>query len=147
MNAKSKNPLIGAWKTEVFEVRRTNGETLKPFGDHPGGQMIYTEDGRFSAQIAQAGRMQIKSGDMMDSSHEELASNYRGFISYFGTYDYDAISKTVLHHVEGSLFPNWENDTLKRFVKASKDRIELTTEPTFYGGEEIVGVVVWKKAK
>jgi hypothetical protein len=147
MNTKTQNPLVGTWKTVSFEIKRSNGEIHKPFGDHPDGQMVYTDNDRFSAQLAQPGRLQIKSGDMMDTSHEELTSNYRGFISYYGHYTYDAKSNTVLHHIEGSLFPNWENDTLKRFVKATKDKIELTTEPTFYGGEEIVASVTWKRIK
>ena len=147
MNATSKNPLVGTWKLDSFEIRQASGVKQNPFGDHPFGQMIYTENGRFSAQLAQPGRIPVQSGDMMDSSHEELASNFRGFISYFGSYNYDEKTKTVLHHVEGSLFPNWENDTLKRTVKATKDTIELTTEPTLFGSGEVVGVVVWKRIK
>ena len=147
MTTKTQNPLTGTWKLDSFEIRRSNGETVRPFGDKPFGQMIYAENGRFSAQLAQAGRNPIKSGDMMDTSHEELASNYRGFISYFGHYSYDTKTKTVLHHVEGSLFPNWENDTLKRIVKTGRNSVELTTEPTLYGGEEVVAAVVWKRIK
>ena len=144
-NTKTKNPLTGTWKLAGFEIRRSNGEVHKPFGDHPYGQIIYTDNGRYSAQLAQAGRMSVRSGDMMDTSHEELTSNFRGFISYYGRYTYDPKSKTVLHHVEGSLFPNWENDTLKRTVRTGRGTITLTTEPTFYGGEEVVASVTWKK--
>ena len=145
MNAKTQNLLIGTWKLVSFEIRQLNIETLKPYGDHPFGQIIYTENGRFSVQLAQPGRTPVKSGDMMDTSHEELSSNYRGYISYFGRYTYEEKMKMVLHHVEGSLFPNWENDTLKRFIKVNKNSIELTTEPTLYGGVEVVASVVWKK--
>lgn len=145
MTTNQNNPLVGTWKLESFQVQRKNGQIHHPFGKNPIGQFIYMENGRFSTQMSQPGRIPVKSGDIMDASHEEMGSNFRGFISYFGYYDYDAKKKEVLHHVEASLFPNWDGDVLKRKVKIRGKRLELITEPTLYGNEKITGVVVWKK--
>jgi hypothetical protein len=139
------NPLIGTWKAKSFVVKRKNQTLHYPFGDNPGGQLVYTKEGRFSTQLRQRGRIPVKSGDIMDASHEEMAANFRGFISYYGTFDFDPKNMVVLHHVKGSLFPNWENDSLKRNVRLEGNQLELTTEPTFYGSEDIVASVVWER--
>ena len=145
MENKDNNPLVGAWKLASFEVRRKNGATHHPFGNNARGIILYTDTGRVSVSMSQNGRPQVKSGDMMDASHEEMAASFRGYIGYFGRYEYDAKNNTVLHHVKGSLFPNWIGDTLKRKVKIEGDKLELMTEPTLYGTEDVTAVVTWER--
>jgi hypothetical protein len=81
----------------------------------------------------------------MDASHEEMAMSFRGFISYYGTFEFNPEKMEVLHNVKGSLFPNWENDSFKRKVRLDGNQMELTTEPTFYGSEEVIASVVWER--
>ena len=50
----------------------------------------------------------------------------------------------VLHHVEVSLFPNWENVTQERFAKLEGDRLTLSIAPDKDGA---VGRVFWQRAK
>ena len=141
----STNPLIGVWKLVSFHIKRKNGHTHFPFGKNPIGQFIFTENNLFSTQFSQLGRMPIKSGDIMDASHEEMAASFRGYISYFGRYDFNPSSNELLLHLDGSLFPNWENDTLKRKAVLKGDKMEIKTEDVTYGGEQIIGVVNWQK--
>ena len=145
MAKKTTNPLVGAWKAVSFEVHRKNGLSQAPFGKNIRGLIIFTENGRVTVNLSQSGRMEVKTGDIMDASHEEMASNFRGYISYFGKYNFDPQTNELLMHVEGSLFPNWIGDTLKRKVKLFENKLELTTVPTLYGSEEIVGKVIWEK--
>ncbi len=145
MKKNEQNPLVGSWDLVSFEIHRKNGKTHLPFGSNARGLLIFTDTGRVTANLSQNGRMEVRSGDMMDATHEEMATNFRGYISYFGTYEYDADKKTVMHHVTGSLFPNWIGDTLIRKARLDGNRLELTTEPTLYGSEEITAVVVWEK--
>ena len=65
-------------------------------------------------------------------------------ISYFGHYTFNEDENIVVHHVEGSLFPNWQGTAMKRFAKFKNDEMELSTEPTTWGGESSVGVIIWK---
>ena len=51
----------------------------------------------------------------------------------------------VVHHVEGSLFPNWEGQALKRLVELSGNRLKLSTPPTLRGGGEVVFVILWER--
>jgi len=115
LNQKSA-PIIGAWKLVSLEIQRENGEVMYPFGKNAQGSLIYTESGRFSAQVMHPGRPQFASGDQMKGTTEEIKANYEGFVSYYGPYEFDRKKGFVIHHVDGSLFPNWEGQRQKRFL-------------------------------
>jgi hypothetical protein len=139
-------PIIGAWKLISFEIRKEDGEVIHPYGQNVYGSIIYTESGRFAAQVMRPGRPQLAAGDQMKGTSEEIKANYEGVVSYFGPYEFDAESGFVLHHVEGSLFPNWEGQAQKRFFVLSGNRLTLSSPPTLWGGGgEIVGVLVWER--
>jgi len=138
-------PLIGAWKLISFEIQKADGEVIYPFGENAQGSIIYTETGLVSAQVMRPGRPLFASGDMMQGTTEEIEANYKGFISYYGPYEFDSENGFVVHHVEGSLFPNWEGQTQKRFCELSGNRLKLSTPPTPYGGRELVGVLLWER--
>ncbi|MBT8358139.1 MAG: lipocalin-like domain-containing protein [Deltaproteobacteria bacterium] len=138
-------PIIGAWKLISFEIQMADSEVSYPFGENAQGSIIYTETGLVSAQVMLPGRPLFASGDMMQGTTEEIEANYKGFISYYGPYEFDSENGFVVHHVEGSLFPNWEGQTQKRFYELSNNRLKLTTPPTLYGGGEFVGVLLWER--
>jgi hypothetical protein len=139
-------PIIGVWKVVSFETRRSNGEVTYPFGKDAQGSIIYTESGRFSVQLMRTGRPRFASADQMKGTSEEVEANFKGVISYYGRYEFDGEDGFVIHHVEGSLFPNWEGQGLKRYVEFSGNRLKLTTPPTLWGGGgEIIGIVEWER--
>ena len=138
-------PIIGTWKLISFEIQRENGEVTYPFGKNAQGAVIYTESGRFSVQFMRPNRPQFASRDQMRGTAEEIKTNYEGFVSYYGHYELDRKKGFVIHHVEGSLFPNWEGQRLKRFYELSGNRLKLSTPPTLWGGGEVVGVLLWER--
>jgi hypothetical protein len=138
-------PLIGAWKLISFEIQQADGVVIYPLGENAQGSIIYTETGLVSAQVMCPGRPLFASGDMMQGTTEEIEANYKGFISYYGRYEFDSENGFVVHHVEGSLFSNWEGHTQKRFCELSGNRLKLSTPPTPYGGRELVGVLLWER--
>ena len=137
-------PLIGAWRLTSF-IRKTDDEVIYPFGENAQGSLIYTETGRFSGQVMRPDRPQFVSEDLMKGTAEEIEANYKGFISYYGHYEFDGENGIVVHHVEGSLFPNWEGQPQKRFFDLSGSQLKLTTEPILWGGGEIVAVLLWER--
>jgi hypothetical protein len=138
--------IVGAWKLISFEIRKENGGVLHPYGENARGSIIYTESGRFAAQVMRPDRPQFGAGDQMKGTPEEIKANYEGVISYFGPYELDAEKGFVLHHVEGSLFPNWEGQAQKRFFELSGNRLTLSTPPILWGGGgQVVGVLVWER--
>lgn len=140
-----KDKLIDTWILVSFEIRKDNGETIYPFGKKATGMLIYTSSGNFTAQIMQNDRPLFKSNDQMKGSSEEMEASFKGVISYFGHYTINENENTVLHHVEESLFPNWKGLKMKRFAQFKNNTLELSTESTTWGGENSIGMLVWKK--
>jgi len=138
-------PIIGTWKLISFEIQRENGEVIYPFGKNAQGSLIYTGSGRFSVQLMRPDRPKFASWDQMRGTAEEIKANYEGFVSYYGSYEFDRRKGFVIHHVEGSLFPNWEGQRQKRFFELSGNRLKLSTPPTLWGGGEVVGVLTWER--
>jgi hypothetical protein len=144
--AENSVSITGAWKLVSFEIRKDNGEVIYPFGIDARGSIIYTEPDRFSVQLMRTDRPRFASGDQMKGTIEEIEANYEGCISYYGSFVCDHEGGFVVHHVEGSLFPNWEGQGLKRYYELSGNRLKLTTPPTLWGGGgEIVGILEWER--
>lgn len=141
---KNSATIIGAWKLISFEIQKENGEVIHPFGKNAQGSIIYTDSGRFSAQVMRPDRPKFASGDQMKGTAEEIKVNYEGYISYYGLYEFDIEKNFIIHHVEGSLFPNWEGHGQKRFCELSGNRLKLRTPPTLWGGEELVAMLIWE---
>lgn len=137
--------IVGAWRLVSFEVRIDGGEVTYPFGEKAHGTLIYTAGGRYSVQVFHGDRPSIESGDQMTGTLEEALANFRGCVSYFGAYDVDADGGFLVHHVEGSLFANWEGGDQKRFLNLAGDRLELSTPPLQWGGGQAVAVLVWDR--
>ena len=138
-------PLIGVWKLISFEGRREGEEPFSPFGKDAKGLLIYTDVGRFSAQLMRSNRPKFFSGDQLKGTAEEINECFKGCISYFGRYEFDASGGFIIHHIESSLFPNWEG-TQKRFVEISNKRMILTTPPTVWDGKMGIGTLTWERA-
>ena len=141
------NPLVGAWKLVTFEFRRDDGSVIYPFGVEAKGSVIYTESGRFSGQLMRIDRPKFAIPDQMQGTTEEIEASYKGSISYFGTFEVDVENGVILHHVEGSIFPNMEGTEQRRFYELIEDRLQLRTPPFTVGGERVVGVIEWERTE
>ena len=137
--------IVGAWRLISFEIERDDGTVIRPFGTDAQGSIIYTESGRFSVQVMRRDRQSFAAGDQMRGTPDEIEASYKGCISYYGSYKLDAKGGFIIHQVEGSLFPNWEGESQKRFFEFSGDRLRLSTPPTLWGGGQVVGVLVWER--
>ena len=139
-------PIVCTWKLISCQFRKDDGDVVYPFGEHPGGSLIYTDSGQFSIQVMRTDRPHFASGDQMTGTPDEIEKNYKGTVSYFGAYEFNKEQGFVVHNVKGSLFPNWEGQAQKRFFEITENRLKLFTPPTIWGeGEEIVGELVWEK--
>lgn len=144
--SQSARFVIGAWSLISFEIHKSDGTVTRPFGDDARGLIIYTDVGRFSAQLMRGDRPTFAAGDQMKGTPEEIEAAYTGCVSYYGSYKLDAGGGFVVHQVERSLFPNWEGKGLKRFFELSGNRLTLRTPPTLWGGSgEVVAVLVWER--
>ena len=142
---KNSTPIIGAWKMISFDIRREDGEIVHPFGENAKGTIIYTQSGRMSVQVMRSNRPQFTSGDQMKGTDEEIKANYEGVVSYYGPYEFNAENGFIIHYVEGSLFPNWEGQSHKRFFELKDNELTLRTPPTLWSGGEIIATNVWER--
>jgi hypothetical protein len=141
----TKNDLINTWLLVSFELRKEGGEIIYPFGKDAAGRITYSSSGHFSAQVMRKNRRLFESEDQMKGSIEEVMENFKGVISYFGSYTID--KNVITHHVEESLYPNWNGLSMKRFAKLENGLLELSTEPTIWQGKNSIGMLIWKKAE
>ncbi len=137
-------PLMGVWKLLSFAARREGEENSFPFGKDAKGLLIYTDVGRFSVQMMRASRPKFVSGDQQKGTVEEVSQCFTGCISYFGRYEFDANGGIVIHHIESSLFPNWEG-TQKRFLEFHGSQMSLMTPPVMWNGKMTIGAMVWER--
>ena len=137
--------ILGAWRLITFEFRKADGSVIHPFGERARGSIIYTESGRYSAQLRRIDRPKFASGDQMRGTVEEIEANYKGCISYFGTYELDIQNSLIIHHVESSIFPNMEERDQERFFELSENRLQLRTPPIKLDGERAVGILLWER--
>jgi hypothetical protein len=58
-------------------------------------------------------------------SPEHALAAYTAYEAYFGTYTVDAEKQVVVHHVEGSLAPDYTDTDQPRHFKLEGDRLEI----------------------
>jgi len=139
--------LIGTWILVSLNNVREDGSRFSPVGSNPKGILIYDATGRMSVQIMGTERARFAAGNFLEGTAEENKAAVHGTISYFGTYTIDEASHTVTHHIESSLFPNWDGTDQRRTYTLAGDELELTTPPVAFPGGSSVGHLVWKRAK
>ena len=136
---------IGTWKLLSFEFRRSDGGVIYPFGKDAVGRLMYDAQGNMSVHIMSVNRPSFAENDQLKGTSKEIKSAFEGFIAYFGTVDLDEEKAMVVHHVEGSLFPNLVGKDQKRFFRFNGDQLELTAPARPWGGEAMSGVLVWDR--
>jgi hypothetical protein len=129
---------LGVWKLISYESKPTSGEVRQVYGPNPVGRITYDKAGRMSAFLMRPGRKAPQSP--RNATLEELREVQSGFVAYFGTFDVDEASHTVVHHVVGALNPSWPGTDLKRTYEFSGDRLTLTA-----AGANGTLVLVWQK--
>jgi hypothetical protein len=75
------------------------------------------------------------------TSAEEMRDVLAGYIAYFGTFDVDESTGTVIHHVEASLVPSWVGSAQRRtFSFSGRNRLTLAAVR-----RQAVNTLVWER--
>jgi hypothetical protein len=138
--ATIKRKLVGSWQLISWEENES-GTVNYPLGPDAVGQIIYTEDGRMSAQLMRRGVQRFASEDWRKASTEEKSRGWSGYFGYFGTYSIDLQRRAVVHHIEGSWFPNLLGTDQVRQFRFEGERLILDAD-TQWGQVHIV----WAKS-
>jgi hypothetical protein len=131
-SAEAGQQLIGAWRLAAIEYLGPHGETVDPYYQAgSSGIIIYDSSGWMSVQITAPDRRKWEAQDVRvprpvpkedaalkaealkeealkeEALKEEAlkAEAFDTYYSYFGTWDYDAATSVVTHHVKSSIIP------------------------------------------
>lgn len=123
--------LAGATRNGVPHPDRGTGST---------GCIVYHESGTMAVQVM-PGHDRPKFKDAEAPTPEEALAALRGYIAYFGTWDVDPGSRTVIHHRKGSLNPTTIKPVIRRFEFENDDRVTLNPL------EHPANKITWERVK
>jgi YD repeat-containing protein len=127
----TRDRFVGVWKLMSCQLKSANGDLSYPYGQEPVGRITYDKAGRMSATLMRRGRPTTYTRDSLGkTTREDLAEVLRGFTAYFGTFDVDESTHTVIHHVEASIYPSNVGTDLKRTYEFSGNQLILTAVMT-----------------
>jgi hypothetical protein len=132
----------------AFEYRYADGRVTRPYGDSPLGALIYDPSGRMALHLMRPGRRRFKADDQRKGTAREVREAFEGCIAYFGAFEVDETQKVILHRIEGSLYPNLNGSTQKRFYTLDSIGEGLTLQTAPFkddDGSEWVGFVAWER--
>jgi hypothetical protein len=134
--------LAGSWNLISFCIEDSTGQMSYPFGKDAQGRLIYEPDGRMSVQLMNPNRTGFTSDDPLVTSEAEVRAAFGGYTAYYGTYSVNPDEKTIVHHIEAALLPNWVGRDQQRHFDF--DGKYLTLQGTLLlGGVQGVVSLVW----
>lgn len=142
-----RDQLIGVWKLVSYEFRLADGILIRPMGQGVRGILIYDATGYMALQVIDPERPRFASEDWMSGTADEIKSAWEGVVAYYGTFKVLEERGMIVHHVQGSSFPNWTGIDREQLFELADERLKLLTLPMKMGGEQLVGQLVWQKVK
>jgi len=125
----------------VWRRLTDGGEPTYPLGEGATGVLIYAPDGTMGVQMVAAGRRPLPTDDALGGDPDARAVAYSTCLAYFGTYEVQGDS--VIHQIEGSLFPNWSGTVQARPFTLDANELVLRTPPTTGPGGTVVNEICW----
>lgn len=137
--------VIGSWRLVTWRRIVQGGETTYPLGEQAAGMLLYAADGLMAVMMLAPGRAPLATTDALGGTEAERAAAYSGCLAYFGTYAVEGGS--VVHWVEGSLFPNWSGTTQPRPGQIQGNELTLRTPPVEGPQGTVVNEIVWARVE
>jgi serine/threonine-protein phosphatase PGAM5 len=140
--------LVGTWNLESAELLAADGKpSPSPLGAGAQGVLVYDGSGRVAMQLMRPGTPPFVGNDRLAGTDAEVRAAFASFLAYYGTYTFDAKTRTVTHHIEGSSFPNWIGTAQVRQVEFEKDRLVLRSSSVTAGGATLAATYRWRRAE
>ena len=131
-SAAERKKFIGMWKMISGESKdQATGEVSYPWGKNPFGRLLYDQAGRVFVQLMNPGRRSVggvsnrgAAAAIASASADDMREMLTGFNAYFGTFDVDQDSGTVIHHLQSALIPSWVGtDQRRRYEFSAADEL------------------------
>jgi hypothetical protein len=143
----SEQGLVGTWRFVSYQEHAADGSVKDVWGPNPRGRLIYDAAGRMALQQTAPGVIPFVSGDLLRGTDDEVKQAFAGYRAWFGSYTVDSKAGVIVHHIEGSLFPNYVGTDQRRFFSLSGNRLTLRTPPIVRGGQSSTFEMVWDRDK
>lgn len=143
--AAGPNKAVGTWRPTSATID-AQGATTNIYGPTPAGQLIFTEDMRYSVILHDPRIARFASNVRGEGTDAENRAALNGSIALYGSYTVDGEGVFSGNVVEGSTFPNWIGDrrtreSLRMVVEGDK-LIETFQRPS---GPRIR--IVWERVR
>ena len=139
--------LVGTWQL----LSRTDSSTAGvqpadgPLGADPVAWIIYDAKGHVAAQLMARDRTKGAAVTPPTALDPNNSAARGGYDAYFGTYELDAATHTVKHHLLGALSPGDVGRTLKRSYRLSGDTLTISFDAKRVDGAAVVRRLVWRR--
>jgi hypothetical protein len=128
----SAQSLVGTWHLVSIDYSGPTGTLSDPvFGPDPHGVIIYDRSGWMSVQIVTANRPTMTrpatrtAGETSPNDAQLKSKALDTYYAYFGTWEYDAATATITHHLKSSLLPYETGQDYRRQVEFHGTRLRL----------------------
>ena len=144
MSLTRVDDLLGAWRLESAVEVFDDGERRDEFGPNPQGYLSYNPAGIVSATLGDSARPRVSARDPQSGTDDDYQEMARRFIAYAGPFTVDVGTGTVTHHVEVSLFPNWQGrDQVRRVTIEGKRLHIIASDRTSADGRTFHSELIW----
>ncbi len=136
--------LNGTWNLFAWRRIASDGTVTYPLGADARGLLIYAVNGRMAVQITANNRAPVTGDDPLGGDAQARAAAYSTYLAYFGTYAVQG--QDVVHHLDGSLYPNWSGADQVRPFTTEFDQLVLRTPPVRRAdGTTAVNELTWNR--
>jgi hypothetical protein len=127
-----RNSLNGVWQLVSFEQNEPDGNVSHPYGDMPIGRLTLDAAGRMSVFVMKPGRFASvnSTAAIPTATVEDLRQIADGFIAYYGDFQVDDSTKTIVTKVAAATIPAWTDSEQKRAYELTGDALALITPAT-----------------
>ena len=139
--SEERDPLIGSWKLESWQVIAEDGTPHDLFGASPKGYLVLTPEGRSIVLTTASGRK----GGMDDAIRVAL---HKSMLAYSGRYRVE--KNDFITTVEVSWNEEWTGTEQRRHYRISGDKLFIESAPApsiVFPGKTDFRRIVWAREK
>src|SRR5262245_44915784 len=131
-----RQQIVGTWAYVHNYNVMPDGKRTEPQGPQGIGKGIFILDsnGRFVWNLIRSDIPKFASNNRQNGSDAENKAAVQGTIAYYGTYEVDEASKSLIMRIEYSSFPNFNGVEQRRTVKLENDELTVINSTAASGG-------------
>lgn len=141
--AMKTDDVMGYWAIKSWMQTYDDGRVMHPMGETLTGLIHYGKTQMYCL-IARKGRSHFNTGGQWNAENKEKAAAYDSLMSYNGTYA--IVGNEIIHHVETSLFPNWEGGTQRRQARFVNGQLHLVARLEDGTPQARTATLIWERA-